>query len=68
MTRPVASAEQALTQAHGALTEDQRDRLTPTQVLDELKRATSGFDQERWCLATIVPSSARAQPLNFPPV
>src|SRR6478672_9177042 len=38
MARPVASSTQALTQAHGALTKEQRDRLTPAQVLDELKK------------------------------
>jgi hypothetical protein len=43
MARPVASSAQALTQAHGALTKEQRDRLTPTQVLDELKKGNQRF-------------------------
>ena len=43
MTRPVASSAQALTQAHGALTKEQRDRLTPAQVLDELKKGNERF-------------------------
>jgi carbonic anhydrase len=42
-TRPVASSAQALTQAHGALTKEQRDRLTPAQVLDELKKGNERF-------------------------
>ena len=43
MARPVASSAQALTQAHGALTKEQRDRLTPAQVLDELKKGNERF-------------------------
>src|SRR5580765_1063443 len=43
MTRPVASSAQALTQAHGALTKEQRDRLTPAQVLAELKKGNGRF-------------------------
>ena len=43
MIRPVASSAQALTQAHGALTKEQRDRLTPAQVLDELKKGNERF-------------------------
>jgi carbonic anhydrase len=43
MARPVASSAQALAQAHGALTKEQRDRLTPAQVLDELKKGNGRF-------------------------
>jgi len=43
MTRPMASSAQALTQAHGALTKEQRDRLTPAQVLHELKKGNERF-------------------------
>src|SRR4029453_10859053 len=43
MTRPVAPSAQALTQAHGAMTKEQRDRLTPAQVLDELKKGNERF-------------------------
>jgi hypothetical protein len=41
MTRPVASSAQAVTQAAGALTKEQRDRMTPAQVIDELKKGWS---------------------------
>jgi carbonic anhydrase len=43
MTRPVASSAQVLAQAHGALTKEQRDRLTPAQVLDELTKGNERF-------------------------
>ena len=43
MARPLASSAQALTQAHGALTKEQRDRLTPTQVLDALTKGNERF-------------------------
>jgi len=43
MTRPVASSAQVLAQAHGALTKEQRDRLTPAQVLDELRKGNERF-------------------------
>jgi carbonic anhydrase len=43
MTRPTVSSAQALTQAHGALTKEQRDRLTPAQVLDALKKGNERF-------------------------
>ena len=43
MARPVASSAQALMQAHSALTKEQRDRLTPAQVLDELKKGNERF-------------------------
>ena len=44
MTRPVALSAQALTQAHGALTKEQRDRLTPStgaRRVEEGQRAVS---------------------------
>jgi carbonic anhydrase len=43
MTRPLVSSAQALTQAHGALTKEQRDRLTPAQVFHELKKGNERF-------------------------
>ena len=43
VARPMASSAQALAQAHGALTKEQRDRLTPAQVLDELKKGNERF-------------------------
>ena len=43
MARPVASSAQALTQATGALTKEQRDRMTPAQVIDELQKGNERF-------------------------
>ena len=43
MTRPVYVSAQVLTRATGALTKEERDRLTPAQVIDELKRGNERF-------------------------
>jgi carbonic anhydrase len=43
MTRPVYLSAQALTRATGALTKEERDRLTPGQVIEELKRGNERF-------------------------
>ena len=56
ITRPVAPYAQALTQAHGALTKEQRDRLTPAQVLDALKNGN-----ERFLSGAMVSRDYRAQ-------
>jgi len=43
MIRPVYLSAQVLTRATGALTKEERDRLTPAQVIDELKRGNERF-------------------------
>ncbi len=43
MTPPVYLSAQVLTRASGALTKEERDRLTPAQVIDELKRGNERF-------------------------
>ena len=43
MTRQIASSAQTLTHGTGALTKEQRDRMTPAQVIDELKRGNERF-------------------------
>jgi len=43
MTLPLELSAQVLTRATGALTKEERDRLTPGQVIDELKRGNERF-------------------------
>jgi carbonic anhydrase len=43
MTRPVYLSAQVLTRTSGALTKEERDRLTPAQVIDELKKGNARF-------------------------
>jgi carbonic anhydrase len=68
MTRPEAPSAQALTQAHGALTKEQRDRLTPAQVLDELKKGNERFRAGAMVSRDYRAQQRRARPLNFPPM
>jgi carbonic anhydrase len=43
MVRPLDVSAQVLTRATGTLTKEERDRLTPGQVIDELKRGNERF-------------------------
>jgi len=43
MIRPLDVSAQVLTRATGTLTKEERDRLTPGQVIDELKRGNERF-------------------------
>jgi len=43
MTLPLGLSAQVLTRATGTLTKEERDRLTPGQVIDELKRGNERF-------------------------
>jgi len=43
MIRPLDVSAQLLTRATGTLTKEERDRLTPGQVIDELKRGNERF-------------------------
>ena len=43
MTSPVFSSAQVLPGAAGALTKEERDRMTPGQVIDDLKRGNERF-------------------------
>ena len=43
MSRPSYVSAQVLTRSTGALTKEERDRLTPAQVIDELKRGNERF-------------------------
>ena len=43
MIRPLDVSAQVLTRATGALTKEERDRLTPGHVIDELKRGNERF-------------------------
>lgn len=43
MIRPLDVSAQVLTRSTGTLTKEERDRLTPAQVIDELKRGNERF-------------------------
>ena len=64
---PVGGASaQISTLGSGSLTKEQRDRMAPGQVLDELKRATSAFEPGTWCPGTIGISRRSSAAGKFP--